>query len=49
MTPQLLHDEQSNIKTASAATVRRHLPQLLNDEQDNIEAASAASFTQRRR
>jgi hypothetical protein len=47
--PQLLHDEQSNIKTASAANVRRHLPQLLNHEQDNIETASAASFTQRRR
>jgi hypothetical protein len=35
MTPQLLNDEQYNIKTASAAT-RRHLPQLLNDEQHNM-------------
>jgi hypothetical protein len=35
MTPQLLNDEQYNIKTASAA-LRRHLPQLFNDEQYNL-------------
>jgi hypothetical protein len=40
--PQLLNDEQYNIKTASATT-RRHLPQLLNDEQYNIKTASAVT------
>jgi hypothetical protein len=35
MMPQLLNDEQYNIKPAYAAT-RRHMPQLLNDEQYTI-------------
>jgi hypothetical protein len=41
--PQLLNDEQYNVKTASAATTRWHLPQLLNDEQYDIKTASAAT------